>query len=187
MKKTIIKAGSKLSETEFDFETEGFIVPTVWELNGGKDRKITVHFSAEGYSERCLRKFDWCGVDEDAFDEESEKTMRYFKTHSIESVLSGNNPNVSVKGIRVDDCACVTADLDVKKNLGIRPELYLDYGVGVGFIDIFFVVIVWDANQPIEKYLIECLGDVVITKYRNNGKSVAKWPAEEEIKITLPR
>ena len=185
--KKIIKAGSKLAETSFDFETESFIVPTIWEIKGGGGRSITVHFTAEGHTEKELRGLGWgCVDDYDACgDTESEATVRYFKTHTIESVLSGNNPSVSVSGIRVDDCASVTADLNVRRNLRIRDELYLD----LGLFDLVYEVIVWnDDRLPIERYTIECFGegDVAITEYRNNGKSVAKWPVKDEIRVVVP-
>ena len=145
---------------------------------------MTIHFSSEGYTERELRSLGWCGVDDDCGDTESKNTTRYFRTHTVESVLSGNNSSVFPKGIRVDDCACVTVDLGLKKDLQIRDELYVD----LGLINLSFFVVIWSDKTPVEKYLIECLsgGNTTITKYRNNGKSVAKWPVEEEIKVILP-
>ena len=186
----IIKARQEVKGVKFDSSWSGFVPPTIWGVKGGPGRKITINFVAQGYTEKRLREEEWGGVDGiPPFDTNTEEaTVRYFRHHSIREVLSGDNPSVIPASVRVNDCAMLVVDLEVKRNLKIERALYIDQGCGIFSLE--FEVVVWDDRGcPIEKYTIECpyLDDIVITEYQNNGKGMPRWPVKETYRIYDPK
>jgi hypothetical protein len=186
-----IQAGLKINDIGFDFHNEGFIIPTLWEVKGGLNRKLTVSFNASGLSERDLRKLGWCGVDDERFDDlVGKRTLRYYKNHSIRQIMAGDNSCVYPKAIRIDDYASPIVDLEVKRNLQIMKELYLDLFASDNTPDLTFEVVVWNRDgYPIERYTIECpwADDVIITEFSNNGMYMSSWPVEETLRICAPK
>ena len=183
-----IQAGLRTSEVTFDPETEAFVSPVIWEIKGGECRNFVIHVHTQGWSEHDLRHFlGWSDVDDDTDSVKGRATARYFKKHSVREVLVGDNPCVSVKSIKIDDCGFLYADLEIKRKLQIYDQMCLNSV----WVELIFDIVVWDElGQPIEKYLIRCPSDsddTFITVFKNNGGSIDKWPIKEEIQILAPK